>query len=299
MAADDRELLKRELIWCLRINKQINFDDSDEVRKYQSALEKKQPETAVGMRFIRRLGEIADGNVSDKGCILCGGSLNSDRVFCGKCKSKYRSAVPYEAEPWKGPKLPKQDAEIVDRSFDILSTRVERLKYVPQETVKHSIDIRRIIMSVCMAAASLLAVALLAFGIWAVASRMDKSELGNIIGKNQKQIERRYGEPDSVSGSSGFILNGYDEGDWYYVTDLDGNCVNVELYCRDKTLMGIAVGMTTDELDEVMEKKGADELFNENSDIYDYGRSFELDDIYIFVEVESGEVTSVMAYPLT
>lgn len=298
MAADNKDLLKRELIWCLRINQQINFDDLDEVKKYQRALEKKQPETTVGIRYIKRLGEIADGDVVTNGCILCGNSLNSDRVFCGKCKSKYRKAVPYETEPWKGPGLPRQDAESVDKSFEILSTRVERLPYIPEESEKHSIDIRKIIVSVCMAAASILAIALLAFGIWCVAVSMDKSELGNIIGKNQKSIERRYGKPDSVSGSSGFILNGYDEGDWYYVTDLYGNCVNVELYSEDKTLMGISVGMTADDVNEVMEKKGAKELFDENSDIYNYGRSFELKGIYIFVEVESGEVSSVMAYPL-
>lgn len=100
-----------------------------------------------------------------------------------------------------------------------------------------------------------LAVFFLLAGLFGDTGSGKSNDIVDMLGKTEEQVWKEWGKPDrSIANYST-----YDAGYSYLVDVNSGKIVDVDLdEVNDKTLMGISIGDSEDEVDRIMKKAGAD-----------------------------------------
>ncbi len=99
-----------------------------------------------------------------------------------------------------------------------------------------------------------LAVFFLLAGLFGDTGSGKSNDVADMLGKTEEQVWKEWGKPDRSSG----IISNYDAG-YSYMVNNSGKIMGVDLdEVNDKTLMGISIGDSEDEVDRIMKKAGAD-----------------------------------------
>lgn len=100
-----------------------------------------------------------------------------------------------------------------------------------------------------------LAVFFLLAGLFGGTGSGKSNDVADMLGKTEEQVWKEWGEPDRSSGN----ISKYDAGYSYVVDVNNGKIWAVDLdEVNDKTLMGISIGDSEDEVDRIMKKADAD-----------------------------------------
>lgn len=86
---DDRDLLKKDLIFILGVSEKYDLRKDDYVRKLNILLKTRSDlNTTLGRKYRERLQAIEEGKNVDK-CFICDKNPAADRVICDSCMEKY------------------------------------------------------------------------------------------------------------------------------------------------------------------------------------------------------------------
>lgn len=87
--ADDKDLLKKDLIMIAQLNAKIHYDKKDEVKKVHGIiLQKNILKTSIGNKYIKRLEQILDGESTQSKCCICENDLDNNSAICKTCLTK-------------------------------------------------------------------------------------------------------------------------------------------------------------------------------------------------------------------
>lgn len=87
---DAKALQNRHIMFIVRLNSKIHFDDLAEVNNvYELAQQREMQQTTIGQKFLRRLESMMQGQ-QDGQCLFCGKEVHN-HVICGACEEKINS----------------------------------------------------------------------------------------------------------------------------------------------------------------------------------------------------------------
>lgn len=89
--ADEKELMKKDLLLIIQIDNKLQYHDIASVQKiYNATIQKSIFKTNLGKRYINKLEQIINGTDAGK-CVFCGKALQDSgkTVICIDCASKY------------------------------------------------------------------------------------------------------------------------------------------------------------------------------------------------------------------
>lgn len=135
--AEDKSLLKKDLMLILKLNSKLHYDDITEVKKVHNVIKQKNMfETSVGQRYIRRLEQIIQGESTDK-CLFCGKNGASNSVMCLDCLAKLqpsRAAKTSEAAEITPETKTSETAETTDVTNTSAMSKKENVAQEPKKT---------------------------------------------------------------------------------------------------------------------------------------------------------------------
>lgn len=261
---DNKELIKKDLVFILRLNAAIHYDNPAEVKRvYDMVLQKKLFKTALGQKYVKRLEQMISKTAVSHDCVLCRDDLDNSSLICSRCLAKYKIA-PAKKESndrpiQKGIDVKQKISEISQKTVQAL--QIDKL----DQSILKGADVRQTIFEISKKTTAalqvgkkatkkkftgkiviVLAVIFLLFaGVMGGQVSTSNKDLLDMMGMTEKQVERQYGKPDRVERSeiAGFSINkGYYNDGFGYQTDLEGHVQIVFLTSGARELAGVSIG---------------------------------------------------------
>ena len=103
MTDQEKALVKKDLALCLKLNAKLgDYQNLNSVQKiYNWIGMEPRFHTVIGKRYVKRLGEVLEGETDFVDCVLCNGFMMDGTAVCADCLQKYRNLIPQPAEQQK------------------------------------------------------------------------------------------------------------------------------------------------------------------------------------------------------
>ncbi len=89
--ADDKEQIKKEMAFILKLDAQIDYSQRETAAKYHKEIEGKGLlTTPIGRRYVKKLEQIASGDTSYDKCLFCNSQTQKDTVICPSCMARLK-----------------------------------------------------------------------------------------------------------------------------------------------------------------------------------------------------------------
>ena len=99
MADNDKELLKKELSFILKLNSKLHFDNKAEMKMTYDMLQQKNFfRTVLGKKYLKCLAQRIEGTNISRQCVLCGNTLDNPSIICTGCINKYQAKTSQKEE---------------------------------------------------------------------------------------------------------------------------------------------------------------------------------------------------------
>lgn len=99
MAGNNQEFLKKDLVYILQLNSQIQYDNKLNVQQaHDMVMQKKLFKTVLGQKYVKRLEQLINGTDALHKCVLCGNDLDNATLVCMDCLAKYKLTPPSRQE---------------------------------------------------------------------------------------------------------------------------------------------------------------------------------------------------------
>lgn len=262
MTEKEKMLVKKDLALCLKLNAKLgNYQNRNAVQKIYNWLEMEPRfHTAIGKRYIKRLGEVLAGKTDFMDCVLCGGFMMDGTAVCGECLQKYRGLMPQSAE-----QKAQTENETVNAAKDKLKgladSGMEKLQENPtaakamekgKEQAKKARGKWRG-MSKKKRIVTVVVCVLLFLG---AVSEMPSSgkDLIDMVGLTEEQAWKEFGKPDRRETLSGVSFGYYDDGT-NYATRLNGSITAVSMTGGKSNVLGISLGDGEEAVKKAMKKE--------------------------------------------
>lgn len=101
MTDQEKALVKKDLALCLKLNAKLgDYQNLNAVQKiYNWIGMESRFQTVIGKRYVKRLGEVLEGETDFVDCVLCNGFMMDGTAVCADCLQKYRNLIPQSTEP--------------------------------------------------------------------------------------------------------------------------------------------------------------------------------------------------------
>lgn len=91
MPDNNQKFLKKDIVYILQLNSQIQYDDKYNVQKaHDMALRKQLFKTVLGQKYLMRLEQVISGTDTSNKCTLCKNELDNPSLVCNSCMVKYK-----------------------------------------------------------------------------------------------------------------------------------------------------------------------------------------------------------------
>lgn len=100
MTDQEKALVRKDLALCLKLNAKLGeYQNRNAVQKVYNWIGMEQRfHTVIGKRYVKRLGEVLEGETDFVDCVLCNGFMMDGTAICADCLQKYRSMIPQPTE---------------------------------------------------------------------------------------------------------------------------------------------------------------------------------------------------------
>ena len=100
LTEQEKALVRKDLALCLKLNAKLgNYQNRSAVQKiYDWVAMEPRFHTVIGKRYVKRLGDILEGETDFADCVLCNGFMIDGTAVCEDCLNKYRNLIPQSAD---------------------------------------------------------------------------------------------------------------------------------------------------------------------------------------------------------
>lgn len=100
MTEQEKALVRKDLALCLKLNAKLgNYQNRSAVQKiYDRVAMEPRFHTVIGKRYVKRLGDILEGETDFVDCVLCNGFMIDGTAVCEDCLNKYRNLILQSAD---------------------------------------------------------------------------------------------------------------------------------------------------------------------------------------------------------
>ncbi len=95
MTDQEKAFIRKDLTLCLKLDAKLgDYQNRNAVQKMYNWIGMEQRfHTAIGKRYVKRLGEVLEGETDFADCVLCNGFMMDGTAVCGECLQKYRMLI--------------------------------------------------------------------------------------------------------------------------------------------------------------------------------------------------------------
>ncbi len=100
LTEQEKALVRKDLALCLKLNAKLgNYQNRSAVQKiYDWVAMEPRFHTVIGKRYVKRLGDILEGETDFVDCVLCNGFMIDGTAVCEDCLNKYRNLILQSAD---------------------------------------------------------------------------------------------------------------------------------------------------------------------------------------------------------